>query len=201
MRIRVALLVGLAAISASACAATDGGYGVGYASDYNSPYGFNCYNNGYYGYGYGIDNCGWYDGYFYPGFGRFVFDRDHHQHAMNGNQRDYFTRQARGPGGGSRVGLGSSGGVVPPGMPRDGGVGGGFGGTGMGSSRGAGSGGVGIGGSRGGGFGGVGIGGSRGGSFGGGGFGGSRGGGFGGGGFGGSRGGGFGGSHGGGRHG
>ncbi|HMI39699.1 MAG TPA: hypothetical protein VK485_00535 [Sphingomicrobium sp.] len=170
MRTSLALIIGTAALSLSACADANGAYGVGYASGYDSP-GFDCYN-GPYGYGYGgysYDNCGWYDGSFYPGFGNFVFDRDHHRHNMTGRQHDYFTRQARGPDGGRRVGLGSSGGVVPPtmsqpqGMPRNGmssgfgpgprvgipGAGNGFGGGGRG----------GFGGSRGGSFGG-----SRGGS-------------------------------------
>ena len=114
MRTRSAFILGAAALSLSACAATDGAYGPGYAYGYDSPYAFNCYN-GLYGYGgYGIDNCGWYNGFFYPGFGDFVFDRHHHRHRMTGSQHDYFTRQARGPDGGRRVGLGSSGGVVPP---------------------------------------------------------------------------------------
>jgi len=137
MRTRLAILIGAAALSVSACAAANGAYGsgVGYAYGYGTP-GFDCYNNGLYGYGgYGIGNCGWYDGFFYPGFGNFVFDRHHHRHNMTGHQHDYFTRQARGPGGGRRVGLGSSGGVVPPtvsrpqGMPGNS-MGHGFGGPG-----------------------------------------------------------------------
>jgi hypothetical protein len=116
---RLVFLIGAAALSVSACASANGahGSGVGYASGYDSPYGFNCYNDGLYGYGgYGIGNCGWYDGFFYPGFGNFVFDRHHHRHEMTGHQHDYFSRQARGPDGQRRVGVGSSGGVVPPSM-------------------------------------------------------------------------------------
>jgi hypothetical protein len=141
MRTRLAFMIGAAALSVSACATTDGVYGGGgldYAYGYDSPYGFNCYGNGLYGGygGYGIGNCGWYNGFFYPGFGNFVFDRHHHRHEMNGDQHNYFTRQARGPDGARRVGLGSSGGVVPPsmsqpqGMPRIGLGAGGFGGPG-----------------------------------------------------------------------
>ena len=140
MRTRPAFIIGAAALSLGACASVDGAYGSGFAYGYDSPYA--CYN-GAYGYGgaysyggYGIDNCGWYNGLFYPGFGNFVFDRDHHRHLMTGGQHDYFTRQARGPDGGRRVGLGSSGGAVPPmlaqpqPMPRNGfaGARGGFGG-------------------------------------------------------------------------
>lgn len=133
MRTRLAFIIGAAALSVSACASANGAYGVGYAGGYDTP-AFDCYNNGLYGYSsYGYDNCGWYDGFFYPGFGNFVFDRHHHRHNMTGHQHDYFTRQARGPDGGRRVGLGSSGGVVTPtvsrpqGMPGNG-VGNGFGG-------------------------------------------------------------------------
>jgi hypothetical protein len=173
MRTSLALIIGTAALSLSACAGANSAYGIGYASGYNTP-AFDCYNNGLYGYSsYGYDNCGWYDGFFYPGFGNFVFDRDHHRHEMTGHQHDYFTRQARGPDGGRRVGLGSSGGVVPPtisqpqGIPRNGmsadfggrgprvgipGAGSGFGGGGRG----------GFGGSRGGSFGGSRGGGRRG---------------------------------------
>lgn len=135
MRTRPAFIIGAAALSLGACA-TNGVYDSGFAYGYDSPYA--CYN-GPYGYGYGgyaIDNCGWYNGFFYPGFGNFVFDRDHHRHRMTSNQHDYFTRQARGPSGGRRVGLGSSGGVIPPTvsrpqpMPRNGTAGarGGYGG-------------------------------------------------------------------------
>ena len=114
MLTRPAFIIGAAALSLGACASVDGPYGSGLAYGYDSPYACGAYGYGYGGYG--IDNCGWYDGYFYPGFGNFVFDRDHHRHRMTGGQHDYFTRQARGPDGGPRVGLGSSGGVVPPTM-------------------------------------------------------------------------------------
>jgi hypothetical protein len=168
MRTRLAFIIGTAALSLSACASANGPYGVGYASGYDTP-GFDCYNNGLYGYSsYGYDNCGWYNGFFYPGFGSFVFDRDHHRHEMNHDQHNYFTRQARGPDGGRRVGLGSSGGVVPPGsrpqqMP---GNGMGFGGSGQRSGFGGGDPG-GFGGGNRGGFGGGGRGGFGGGSHGG----------------------------------
>ena len=154
MRTRLAIMIGAAALSTSACAAADGVYGGGYG--YADGYGFTCYDNGLYGSGlyggYGFSNCGWYNGFFYPGFGNFVFDRDHHRHRMTGDQHDYFTRQARGPDGGRRVGLGSSGGVTPPamspqqGMPQQGMPGTGFGagrpgGTGQGGGfRGSGGG-------------------------------------------------------------
>jgi hypothetical protein len=122
MRIRTAIVLGAAALSVSACSAADGAYGPGYALGYGSSDAFSCYDGAYgYGYGYGgygSGYCGWYDGFFYPGFGNFVFDRNHHRHQMSGSQHDYFVRQAQGPDGGRRVGLGSSGGVNPPAFSR-----------------------------------------------------------------------------------
>jgi hypothetical protein len=123
MRISLALTIAAAGLSASACAAGQA-YGTGLAYGYDSPYDYTCYPNAYgygYGYGYGgygLGTCGWYDGFFYPGFGEFVFDRHHHRHDMTMRQHDYFTRQGQGPDGGRRVGLGSSGGVVPPTVSR-----------------------------------------------------------------------------------
>jgi hypothetical protein len=138
MRTGLGLIIGAAALSVGACASAGGLYG-GVASGYGYD-NFDCppYNYSYGGLGY----CGWYNGFFYPGFGGFVFDRDHQRHRMTGDQHNYFSRQARGPDGGRRVGLGSSGGVVPPTvsqpmqMPRNGGSG--FGGTRGGSHGGGG---------------------------------------------------------------
>ena len=118
MQVRLFLIVGAAALSVSACATADRSYGGSLAYGYgDGSYGLDCYGAyGYSAYGYGA--CGWYDGFFYPGYGNFVFDRHRHQHEMTMRQHDYFTRQARGPDGTSRVGLGSSGGVAPPSVSR-----------------------------------------------------------------------------------
>jgi hypothetical protein len=129
MRTKLAVTIAAAALSVSACAADSAhGGGLAYGYGYDSPYGYSCYPNSYgYGYNsygsYGLGDCGWYDGFFYPGFGEFVFDRHHHRHEMTMRQHDYFTRQARGPNGEPRVGLGSSGGAIPPSAsrPRNGG--------------------------------------------------------------------------------
>jgi hypothetical protein len=132
---RMAILVAAAGLSLAGAANAapadpQPGYSDGYGYDinhvYNDGYGytdgngdtngngspdsFNCSDNGAYDAD-GTANCGWYNGLFYPGFGSFVFDRDHHRHEMTSRQHDYFTRQGRGPGGGRRVGLGSSGGA------------------------------------------------------------------------------------------
>ena len=163
MKTGLGFIIGAAALSVSACVSADGLYGggaVGYGYGYDN---FDCpaYGYSYGSYG-GLGYCGWYNGFFYPGYGAFVFDRDHHQHRMTSDQHNYFSRQARGPDGGGRVGLGSSGGVVPPSvsqpmqMPRNGGSGfggnrGGFGGTQGGFGGGNRGGFGGFGGSRGGG--------------------------------------------------
>lgn len=60
-----------------------GGYGYGY------PYG----GYGYYG---GYDPFGWYGDYYYPGTGIYVYDRSHHRHEWNDQQRRYWQdRHAR----------------------------------------------------------------------------------------------------------
>lgn len=79
------ILVGLlSALSLGGCAYDDGyGYGgvsvgTGYAGDY--------YPGGYYGSGYG----GWYNDYYYPGTGYYVFDRGGRRHRWNDGQRSYW---------------------------------------------------------------------------------------------------------------
>ena len=62
----------------------DGYYGVG------AGYGY--YGDGYYGdyadwYGPGY---GWWDGYYYPGGGFFVYDREGHRHHMRDSDRDHW---------------------------------------------------------------------------------------------------------------
>jgi hypothetical protein len=120
MRTSLILLSGMAAISLGACA-TDGAYagggvGLGYDSGYAAPYydtAATCWNDGFYNYSYLGPYCGWYDGYFYPGSGNYVYDRDHHAHMWTGSQQQHWTMQAQGANG-RTVGLGSSGGVRPP---------------------------------------------------------------------------------------
>jgi hypothetical protein len=106
MALRMAALAGMTA-GLSACY-TD--FGLGYASD---GYGYNNYDcdpyspfDSYYGcdYGYGFSNIGfgggWYDNFYYPGHGIFVFDsygsrfnmRDHHRRYW-GSQRFNWQRE------------------------------------------------------------------------------------------------------------
>ena len=75
--------------------ASDGYYGDGYYNDdYNcDPYGgydryYNCdYGNGFYNIGFG---GGWYDNYWYPGHGFFLFDNFGRRHSMRDNHRRYW---------------------------------------------------------------------------------------------------------------
>jgi hypothetical protein len=148
MRIPISLLIGAGALSLGASATNAN------AQPYDPDYDSACWSDGWNDVS-DLGYCGWYNGFFYPGRGNYVFDRDHNRHAWDGEQQDHWTQRIQSGGEGGR-GFGDSG-------------------RGMG----------GFGGSRGSGFGGGGFGGSHGGDFGGGGFGGSHGGGFGGGGFGG----------------
>lgn len=78
MRNRLAILLGMAGLSLSACA-TAGGYGDPQLSyGYGSPYG--------YGYcdPYNSLNCGWYGDNFYPGSGLYSYDRGNTRHAWDG---------------------------------------------------------------------------------------------------------------------
>jgi hypothetical protein len=71
-----------------------GGYG-GYSS-YGSPYGYIGTAYGVpYGYGY-QPYYGWYDNYYYPGTGIYVYDSYRRPHAMSDSQKRYWTeRQQR----------------------------------------------------------------------------------------------------------
>lgn len=73
-RVSAALIALSAGLSLSACA-TDG------------------YGYGGYGYGpayYGSSYYGWYDDYYYPGTGYYVYDRSGGRHAWNNSQRRYW---------------------------------------------------------------------------------------------------------------
>jgi len=95
----------------------DYGYGgVGYASDYyGGGYGGAGYGTGYYGSGlgtgyYGGGLGGWYNDFYYPGTGVYVFDRGGRRSQWNDGQRRYW--QNRGQQG--RPGYGRPNGVNPP---------------------------------------------------------------------------------------
>ncbi len=79
-------------------------YGAGYYGDgYVNSYGYDCDPyapfDTYYAcdYGYGFANIGfgggWYDHYFYPGYGFYVFDRVGKRHVMRDHHRRYWARE------------------------------------------------------------------------------------------------------------
>jgi hypothetical protein len=81
--IRAAVLAAAAALGLSACSTYDG-YG---------------YGGGYYRGGYALSDggpfYGWYDDYYYPGSGHYIYDRRGHRRAMNQAQRRYWLSRAQ----------------------------------------------------------------------------------------------------------
>ncbi|MDR2836959.1 MAG: hypothetical protein LBV49_00030 [Azonexus sp.] len=136
-RICAALFAATAAFGLSGCVADGyGGIGIGYGG-------------GYYGGGY----FGWYDDFYYPGSGYYVYDRHGARHPWNDGQRRYWEGRRGQGGGGSENWSGFKGGGEA-GQQRDawraqqGGKGGG---QGYGGGGGHGGGGKGQGGGHGGG--------------------------------------------------
>ena len=133
MRIPISLLIGAGALSLGAFATNANAQpylGSAYASpDYDSA----CWSDGWNNVS-DMGYCGWYNGFFYPGRGNYVFDRDHNRHAWDGDQQDHWTQriQSGGFGGEGGRGFGDSGrGMGGFGGSRGGGFGGGgFGGGG-----------------------------------------------------------------------
>jgi hypothetical protein len=62
------------------------GIGTGYGGYYGSPY--------YGGYGYGMPYYGWYDNYYYPGSGYYVYDQYRRPFAMTSTQRQYWSTRS-----------------------------------------------------------------------------------------------------------
>lgn len=89
-------LLAAATLGLSGCAMYDGfggvsvGYGDGYYDGYDpyvDGYGDLYYSSGYYG---------WYDGYYYPGAGYYIYDRRGSRHRWSDRHRDYWeTRRGR----------------------------------------------------------------------------------------------------------
>jgi hypothetical protein len=121
MRIPYISLVAAGAIALGGCAYDGLGMGLGYGSDpyyggygYGSPYGGYGYGyggptvsigyssgyGGYYGspyyggYGYGSPYYGWYDNYYYPGTGYYVYDSYRRPYAMTTTQRQYWSTRS-----------------------------------------------------------------------------------------------------------
>jgi hypothetical protein len=102
MRIPYISALAAGALALGGCAYGDLGYGGGYyggygygpsfsvglSSGYYSPY------YGGYGYGYGLPYYGWYDDYYYPGTGSYVYDTYRHPHVMTTSQRTYWSSRS-----------------------------------------------------------------------------------------------------------
>lgn len=87
-KFRFPILLSVLALGLSGCAyGTYGGLGAGYGSGYYTPYGSSSYGYGrpYYGTGYG-----WYDGFYYPGSGRYVYNRYGRRVRWNDRHRSYW---------------------------------------------------------------------------------------------------------------
>lgn len=74
------------------------GVGVGYGNGYYDPYyGSSYYGSGYYGgVGYGMPGYGWYDGYYYPGSGYYVYDRYRNPYRWSDAQQRYWRWRQQG---------------------------------------------------------------------------------------------------------
>jgi len=100
--IRTVALTLCAAAGLSACTTGPYGYGgvsVGVGNGYYDPY-YGGYGYGYgagypgYGLGYGLDPYwGWYDGFYYPGTGYYVYDRYRRPHRWTDTQRRYWEQR------------------------------------------------------------------------------------------------------------
>jgi hypothetical protein len=110
MRIPFITLIAGSALALGGCAYGDLGMGLGYGSPYGtygygySPYGsyggYGGYGSygGYYGSGYGLgygagygSPYGWYDNYYYPGSGYYVYDSYRRPHVWTSTQRSYWS--------------------------------------------------------------------------------------------------------------
>ena len=100
-RIRTVALGLAAGLSLSACVYDDYSYGgvsvgygnAGYYDPYYDPY-YGDYYGGY-GHGYGSSYFGWYNDFYYPGTGYYVYDRYRRPHRWNDSQRRYWEDRRR----------------------------------------------------------------------------------------------------------
>lgn len=110
MRIPYISLLAAGALSLGGCAYGDLGLGLGYGDPYYGyGYGYGPYGGygtypGYYGgfsygypyggFGYNMPYYGWYDDYYYPGSGYYVYDVHRQPHVMTTTQRRYWARRS-----------------------------------------------------------------------------------------------------------
>jgi hypothetical protein len=89
-RIRAAGLVIAASLGLSACMSPYGYSSVGVGVGSGGYYGDYGYGYPYGSYGYGYPSYGWYDDFYYPGSGYYVYSRDGHRHRWTDAQRRYW---------------------------------------------------------------------------------------------------------------
>ena len=77
--VRNLVLISAASLGLAACTEGYGYGGIGYGSSYYDDY----YGGGYYGSPY----YGWYDGWYYPGNGYYIYDRSGGRRTWNDRQR------------------------------------------------------------------------------------------------------------------
>ena len=88
MRIPYISLIAAGALTLGGCAYGDLGYGVGYGG--YGGYGYGGYGHDYASPYYGAPYFGWYDNYYYPGTGYYVYDSYRRPHVWNSRQRSYW---------------------------------------------------------------------------------------------------------------
>ena len=96
MKLRMIALGAASLVALTGC--VDDGYGYsGVSVGYGSPgyYGQGYYSDFYDG-GYGSPYYGWYNGYYYPGSGYYVYDRDRRPMRWNDSQRRYWQNRGYG---------------------------------------------------------------------------------------------------------
>ena len=104
MRIPFITTLAGAALALGGCAYGDLGMGLGYGGGYGSSgYGYSPYYGASYGpyasigygsgYGYGSPYYGWYDGFYYPGTGYYVYDTYRRPRVWSDAQRVYWTQR------------------------------------------------------------------------------------------------------------
>jgi hypothetical protein len=91
MRIPYISLAAASALALSGCADYGYGMGFGYGGGYYGDYGYAGPYYGDYAYGYGGPYFGWYDDFYYPGAGIYVYDSYRRPHMWNDRERTYWT--------------------------------------------------------------------------------------------------------------
>jgi len=102
MRIPTKILISAAAVALGGCAYGDVGLGLGYGGyggygDYGyayGPYGGYGAYPGYYG-GFGAPYYGWYDSFYYPGSGIYVYDSYRRPRTWTSRERNYWMGRQR----------------------------------------------------------------------------------------------------------